>query len=466
MSAVRDVSGDTRRNALRRSFLFLLLASSVLLLSSCASAPRLQPEISGLVAAHQWDSAVSKIEQPRADYGHGNYLLYYLDRGMLEQMTGHYDQSIQSFEKAKRRFEALYTRSVSAEAASWAVNDYELPYRGSDYEYVLVNVFQALNYIQSGRTDEALVEARDLDSKFRVVEERASQSGRRHFEDNGFARFFMGLIYESSGRGEDANDALISYRQALALYDGYYGGAYVPELLQERLLALGARFADSDLATWARRFPSARKAAAGLAGKSVVYLVHLVGYSPVKEEEMLPVPLGQGMITKIAVPRFVQRPGVVSASRLVATPLSGSGGWLTGGMTGSELGEDITDLAGRDLESRRALILSKAILRPGLKAWLETRQRDNVKKRFGEGAAGLFTLLGDLYNLFSEKADLRSWQSLPGQIRIARLVLAPGQYQLKVHELGDGDVLVGTEELGAVGLSAGETRFVVRRASR
>lgn len=455
--------GSRGRNAFRRSFLFYLLAASAVSLPSCASVPRLQPEINNLVVTHQWSAALDKIGQEKADYGRGNYLLYYLDRGMVEQMNGRHEQSIRSFEKAKRRFEELYTQSLSKEAASWTVNDYALPYRGSDYEYVLVNIFQALNYVQLGQADEALVEARDLDSKFSVVEERARNARRGHFEDNGFARLFMGLVYEAAGRGQDLNDAWIAYRQALALYDGYYGGRYVPSLLQERLLALAARFSDPDLGELERRFPhmvgQARK---GLEGKAVVYLVHCVGYSPVKVEEVLPVPLNDGFVTKVAVPRFARRPYAVRGSRLVAGPAAGSGARVVD----SELGADIEDIAQRDLESRRALTLSKAVLRPGLKYLVERKQKENVRKKYGDGAAEALTVVSDIYNLFTEKADLRSWQSLPAQIRIARMVLEPGPYRLKVHELGEGGELVSTEDLGDLEMAAGETRFFLRRAYR
>ena len=37
---------------------------------------------------------------------------------------------------------------------------------------------------------------------------------------------------------------MIAYRQALVLYDAYYGGKYVPKILQQRLLAVAEHFQD------------------------------------------------------------------------------------------------------------------------------------------------------------------------------------------------------------------------------
>jgi hypothetical protein len=446
------------RNALGRSFLFWTFLVATLL-AGCAPPPHLQPEINSLLVAKRWSMAADKIEAKEADYGQGNYLLYYLDRGLLEQMTGRFASSIKSFEKAKARFNKLYTQSISDEVGSWLTNDYTLPYRGSDYEYVLVNVFQALNFIQLEDINEALVEARDLDAKFRVVEEVAANSKREHFEDNGFARMFMGIIYEAAGAPQDLNDAWIAYRQALALYDGYYGGSYVPTVLQERLLALAARFGDPDLDRFRRRFPEAsRSADAREEGQAVVFLVHSIGFAPLKVPEIIPIPIEREFITQIAFPMFAKRYYDIRSSRLVA---EGQGVALA---LATELGADIEDIAIRDLKSRRALILSKAVMRPALKYFIERKQKENIEKEYGRGAAEAFGVFSNLYNLYSEQADLRSWQALPAQIRIARIVLKPGQYRFKLDNMTEDGAVAGSEDLGMVDLRPDETRFIIRRS--
>jgi len=211
---------------MKRSLLFWFLP---LTLGSCMSlgGPALQPEINSLIVADRMDKAADKISAPEAHYGKGNYLLYYLDRGLVEFYAGRHEASIISLEKAKERFEELYTLSLTEEAMSWALNDYALSYRGADYEYVLINIFQALNFLQQGDVYEAQVEARDLDSKYQVVHDLAIKMQRRRFEDNGFARLFMGLLFEATG---DRDDALLWYKQALKAYEEYYASRYVPEI--------------------------------------------------------------------------------------------------------------------------------------------------------------------------------------------------------------------------------------------
>ena len=78
----------------------------------------------------------------------------------------------------------------------------------------------------------------------------------------------------------------------------------------------------------------------------------------------------------------------------------------------------------------------------------------------------MFGLLSSIYNFYSEQADLRSWQSLPAQIRVARLFLRPGHRHLLLEDRGEAGELLGTRDLGEVDLKAKEARFVVTRASR
>jgi len=436
---------------------------SAFLFSSCAiapSVPPLQPTINSLVVANRMSLAADKISTQEADYGAGNYLLYYLDRGLVGFYAGRYQDSIRSFEKAKQRFAELYTTSLSKEGMTWLVNDNAAPYRGSDYEYVLVNVFQALNFLQLGDLNEALVEARDLTSKYQVVEGLAQKVKRRHFEDNGFARFFMGLILQAVGGTENESEALLFYKEARTLYQQFYAGTYIPRILQENLLTLSQKFGDEEYPALRNEMRGA-EAVAARTDLAQLIVIHLVGYSPLKVPEIIPVPLDRELITKITFPKFLRRFYSVRSARITA---ENDRGWRTTSET--EPGADIEDLAIKDLNSRKAVVLAKAIIRPALKYLIERKQKEDIEKRNGRLAAEGFGLLSNLYNLFSEQADLRSWQSLPAQLRVARLFLSPGHYKLSSEGLGEGGILVGVDNIGEVELRSGETRFVIIRSPR
>ncbi len=444
------------RNAVGRSLIFML---TCLGLSSCASvsSPALQPKINGLIVAGQSALAAEKITAQASDYGTGNYVLYHLDRALVLQLTGDFSSSVVSLEKAKLRQEELYTRSVTNEASTWVVNDNRAPYRAPEYERVLMNVFQSLNYLQMNNLNEALVEARDLDSKFPVVAGVYGQDKHR-FEDNGFARLLCGILYEAAGTGDDLNDALIAYKQALTVYDSYYNGQYVPRVLKNRLIRMAERFHDPDAGEYRRRFSDVR-IEDERPDTATVYLLEAVGFSPVRVAEIIPVPVDMEFVAKIAFPKFVRRLYAVRGSHFV---VQGRPGPVL--RVDTELGADIEELAEKDLEARKALTLSKSVIRPALKYLVERNQKDVIEKKHGRVAAELFGIFSNLYNIYSEQADLRSWQSLPAQVRVARIQVPVGTYRVSIEDVDVNGFMVASEDKGDVLLKAGQTYFFVRRS--
>jgi hypothetical protein len=101
-----------------------------------------------------------------------------------------------------------------------------------------------------------------------------------------------------------------------------------------------------------------------------------------------------------------------------------------------------------------------------LKYLIERKQQENIEKEYGPTSAAIFTLASNIYNVYSEQADLRSWQSLPAEIRVARLSLTPGQYRLRMDHLAGSGKVVDTAELGERDLCSGKTYFFVSRARR
>ncbi len=435
--------------------------ASCFILSSCASlgGPSLQPEINGLVTSGQVKLAVDKITAQNADYGTGNEVLYYLDRALILQLNRDFSSSADSLEKAKARYDELYTHSLTNEAATWVVNDNLAPYRAPAYERVLMNVFQAFNYLQMDNLSEALVEARDIDSKFPVVSELYAQD-KHVFEDNGFARLWCGILYEAAGSREDLNDAFIAYKQALIVYDAYYGGTYVPEVLQYNLIRLAKKFNDPALSGYQSRFPGIRLEPEGHA-VATVYLLESVGFSPVKISQMIPVPLEDGLITKMAFPQFIHRPYVAHSSRLILAGKSGPA--VT---AGAGLAADIEGLADKDLSTKKALILAKSLARPALKYLVERNQKEAIEKKHGYLAGQLFGLFSDVYNFYTEQADVRSWQALPAQVHVACVRVPAGTYDVRVEGLDAAGSVVSTDEKGEALLKAGQTYFFIGRFAR
>jgi hypothetical protein len=122
----------------------------------------------------------------------------------------------------------------------------------------------------------------------------------------------------------------------------------------------------------------------------------------------------------------------------------------------TELGEDISNIAIKTLDNRKVRTIAKAVLRPAGKYFAERAVEESVRRSSGELPADGISIAGSIYNIYSEQADIRSWQTLPAQIRIARLILSPGDYDLEFNG----------KPLDHVSLKAGEKKIILKRTSR
>ena len=111
-----------------------------------------------------------------------NELLYHMYSGWVSWMLGDYSNSNAELETADLLIED-YRKKLGFEALSLISNPGVKPYQAEDYEKVMINYFKALNYLQSGNHEDAIVEALGrLDiggacARGRVAEEAVSADG-------------------------------------------------------------------------------------------------------------------------------------------------------------------------------------------------------------------------------------------------------------------------------------------------
>ena len=132
----------------RLAFLIFLAVAGLLLssLSGCAGPRKVYSTVDELNAQGKFNLAHNYVEEHAKDYGKRNRLLYLLDRGMFAFATGEFREAIAAFTEAEELITELYTISLSQEATTFVVNDNAAPYRGEDFESVMVNLFLALSY--------------------------------------------------------------------------------------------------------------------------------------------------------------------------------------------------------------------------------------------------------------------------------------------------------------------------------
>lgn len=454
---LRPSAARHRRRALRPRWGAVAAVLAVAVVAGCSPHRELYPQIESLAARGQYGQAAQLVERNKAEYGERNAVLYHLDRGTMYHYAGEYEKSNQAFEAAERRMDALYTQSVSGNVAAFLSNDNTLPYRGEDFEQVTVNIYRALNYVKLRDIDAALVEARKVDNKLNYFNDQYEQDKKNRYQEDAFARMLMGIFFEMSGTRTDLNDAFIANRLAVGIYEKDFQPVYrasVPELLKRNLLTTADFMGSQEFQEALARFPGVESIGLGeKERKGQLYFVHFCGRSPEKVEDSIDAVMPDGNLFRIAFPRYAERSYLIDGSRVRVDGRR---------RQRLEVGSPLGAIAVKNLQDRKTRIMAKAIARATTK-YMATRAAQNVSD--DEGVKLLAFLAGNVYAAASERADLRSWQTLPDKILIGRVLVEPGAHQVAV-EFTSGAGTVSTVNLGTMEVGAGRTRFVILHSVR
>jgi hypothetical protein len=411
----------------------------------------------------------------------GEGLPYLLELGLVLHEQGEYDLSNQIFDRAELLVDELYTKSLSKEALSLVTSDETRPYDGEMWERVLINYYRALNYIDVGDFEAALVECRKINHKLAVYAD--SQDKPPTYRTDAFAQYLTAILYEAGG---EIDDAWVSLRLAEQGYDHYREayGVEMPRNLARDLLRvadqLGMR---TELQELRERFPDEKLVSTQeLLSQGEIVLFYEEGFVPAKEQRELTIPLLRSEYTNDEVGRVEYarrlasradhwRPYRYERTELVyllriAVPVypprttdehPGYAVVRTGGASArTELAEDIGAIARQGLADRMPTILFRTILR-GLAKYAVTR---GVENKLGELAG----TLANLVTAVTEKADTRSWVTLPNTIHVARLVVPPGTHDIEVNCYHADGRLREKISFQDVTVGAGEIRFLSHRA--
>lgn len=365
-------------------------------------------------------------------------LLFHLDRAMLLRMLGQYAESNRELEAAKAIIRALDPFSVSEQTAAFFINDATIAYSGVPLERVMVHVFAALNYLELDQPDAARVEALQIDLLLRQLSERAPEPA---LGVDPFARYLSGMIFEALG--EDS-DALIAYRKALEAYrlQQPVTGLSVPTALQADLLRLTRRLGLADEHDRLQaRFPHADEPGPSPdQGRVVLFVAN--GLAPVKREVSdAIVDPATGILVRVSLPAYERRPSPIHQLRLRASDR----------MRLAEPVENIAAIVSATLDAALPGITARAMARAVAKYQMarEAGKQDDL--------AGL---LVNIVNVVTERADTRSWLTLPGEIRMVRLNLPPGRHRLTLELLDDAGRLVARHRWSDVTVRPGRLRFI------
>lgn len=408
-----------------------------------------------MIAARAYDAARARIEKAKdSSYGRKNQVLYYLDLGAVQHDAGKFKESDLSFDKAERRMEELYTKSVSKAAGTLILNDTTTEYAGSRFERAMVNVYRCLNYAFLGDRENALVEIRKLS---RLLQEYSDVYGaaKTAYKDDAFAQFLASLLYEDDGRADDARIANVKSRKAYELYAAAYGTP------TPRLEPAGEAKGAGELVFIHYNGLAPRKISKSF---SVAWRDAAIAVNATKDDEAQSGrainAINAGLIGKaitVAFPDYVQDPFQIAGSAVEAAGVRAQ----------TELAQDLSAIARKDLEEAQALIRARAIARAAIKYIVAKAAADEVAKKYGKNSWQhlLAQAGGAAANAATESADTRAWATLPAQLRVARLRLPPGKHDVLVSYLGPAGATLSTQNFKDVVIVKGRRTYLHDRTA-
>lgn len=185
----------------------------ILVFSSCATHPsRVSPIQKQLLNGNC--SAAKEVLKDLSSKEGDDRLLYLMEYGSTLQICKEYAESNQIFLEADKLSEQIDYISASRVLGATLLNEEMIQYKGDVFEKLFINVSAALNYIELGQFDEAMVEVRRINEKYN----KFSAEEKNSYELNSFSQYLSGLLWELDKKYDDA---CIAYKESYKLDRSY-----------------------------------------------------------------------------------------------------------------------------------------------------------------------------------------------------------------------------------------------------
>ena len=407
--------------------------------SACTSHMARSPYVKDYIERQDFASALEEIEKIDK---RTSLLLYLYESGLALHYSGSYEESNAVFQKAEIVYDDLYTKSLTREAGSLLTSDNILQYRGERFESALIHYYKLLNYLLMGQTEEALVECRRISNKLRTF----GDSEDPVYPNDPFLQYLAGMVFFDAG---ELSDADVSFRNALEAYDALSDryGVGLPATLRCDLAACAGLLGDEEEAARYRDEGEGCRESGSNPDYGTLNIFLECGYVSYKVEQNIVLPiykdevgddtdpdgLAQGLtlrygqpiesnreldyLLRVALPAMVPSPETLADASIQVE--------VAGGLhrARAQVVENLDAYAHEAFAARQGIIMLKTVTR-ALTKYLAKEAADD--KSFFAG------WLVNLFNIGTESADIRSWATLPRTIRMARLELPKGTYDLEI----------------------------------
>ena len=455
------------------------------MLSSCASM-RFEDFFSGYaqqmnkvrVAQSNGDFTTAQALIPQSNTQHNAYNLSLLEKGRLAFLQENWAESQLLFDKAYQMIEQenakaniQISKGLSNVGAAVS-NDNAIKYQVPAYEQSMLHSYQALNYVYQGQLESALVEVRKanlvqetalkdnedaiLSAREKMLEKGVHNDalyenypsmtemigGVKNGFQNAFTFYLSALLYESAG---EENDAYIDYKKALEIFpDNHYIKADVTRLAK-KLNIVGGSFDENT-----------QENSTGITKDSLNKLAHVkTGQVVILYEQGL---IAEKQEVKLNLPLFTRHNDMRFFSFSLPVYQQAHQGenhnvqpLRLNYQQQSYISDEIVvlqSLASKQLKEQLPSIVTRQAFR--------VIAKEQLRRKMSKEGGDIGNILAGIYSLASEKADTRSWLTLPNRIHLLKVNLPVGQHALNLEHFNGHsvvDVRINSNRISLINLT-------------
>ncbi len=451
--------------------LFTLLGL-ILLLTGCSSYKDETQALRQAWQAGNDQSAASIAAAAANDKDDGvDQIVFRLEEGSALRAAGDYTGSIVAFQEADAemsQYDAGAEIRLAAEAGATLTNQSYLPYTGTAYDKIMLNTYQALNYLQLGQYDDARV---FLNRALERQREAVNANAERIAEANAAAKESSNKAKSSSSASEKNYDVERAerdpnFQRQLSSVYGYLDQlkAYAPYVNPFTVYLDGVfHLAQAtDLPDVERAAKSFQRTASMigpndyLAGDDAAVQALLSG-QPLEPTTYVFFETGMGPYrdeTRIDIPVFIFGANGVPYVGAAFPKLKMSGQYvpyLDVGAAGKNFRTktlcSMDSVVAQEFDNELPIIVTKTLISAGAKAAITYGLYEATKSNDSLSTAVM--IASTIYQAAMNKADLRSWITLPKEIQFARFP-TPADRKLTLTQPTGGQKITLTLEPGLV----------------
>lgn len=357
--------------------------------------------------SRQFDEA-AQILKEQVDSRKGDRLAYLLEYATVLYQAQKFEESSKAFLEADQAAELNDYTSLSREFGSVMMREDLVQFKTESYEFLLINVYQALNYLMMNNFENAMVMARRINEKINKIE----IDGDTKKKQLSFAAYLAGLLWDAQ---DEKDSAFIMYSKAQEAAPEF------PALQRDLLVSAKLSRRDESYERLRKKWPTLDKS---------------INWSQIRTQGELVLILQQGWIPRKSPRpdnhRFPMLVSVPSQIRRVRLEIEGRGSVV------SQTVYDLEDVAIQTLNEDYKRLVAKKLA--GLAGKIVLKEAIN-KNNKGWGDLAFIALDA------MDQADVRQWSTLPATFQVARQFLPEGVYQVKVFDevASSGEPLLATQ---------------------